>query len=339
MIFTRLFYNADGNEGGGSDIVEEVIVETNEATVNQVEKVDFSLDQMKEWGFDSKEQLEQHFAKIKADNISAEEKAKLEQLDNLEFRKYSISNDFLKDEDFDKHKNIVSKSNYDLVFEKHLAEFKEDNQDIDESDLFDAAKEDFEYTYKLNSEKESVKNRGLAKIEKEANELKAEVERPFSSAKEKYELAKSVAKNYPEFEKFVSETVKKNTPEKAIIYNIKDGENEIPVEIELTQEDRNEMSKAFSKHTNYHKFTKGSQEEFAAELDNKMQSWILANKKEQILSKAVEAGIGIGKAKGSNIGATAPFPIVSKNTNMSDEAKKTLEEEIRESHNRAANRF
>jgi len=335
MLYNKFFYNADENNGGG---VAEEVIQPEVIQEQKVEKVELSLEQMKAWGFDSQEQLEAHFTKLKEQNISEEEKQKQEALDNAELRRYAIANDLLKEDDFKTYETLSQKQAIDLVQEKHFEEFKEDNPEIEDEDtLKELAKQDFENTYKLNSESEKVRNRALAKIEKEAKELKSPVESKFVNAKEQYETAKNIAKTYPEFEKFVSDKVKQHTPDKAIVYKVKDGDTEIPVEIELTEEDRKAMAKEFAKHTTFHKFSKSAdKKELEAELDRKMQGWVKVNKAEQIYAKAVETGIGIGKAKGSTVGANNPFPLIDKGSNVSANGNKTNDEILRESHNKAA---
>lgn len=338
MINLRFFYN-DGLENAGGGIAE--VVEPQAPQEPQVvDKIELSIEQVKEWGFDSPEQLKEHFAKLKESNVPEDVKKKEEALDNLEFRRYAIANDLLKEDDFKNYESLTAKQAQDLVFEKYLADFKEDNPEIeDEEELLQAAKDDFETTYKLNSLSEKAKQRGLARIEKEAKELKNPVESSFLSAKEQFELAKTVAKTLPDFQNFVSEKVKQHTPDKAIIYKVKDGDVEIPVEIDITEEDRAAMVKEFSKHTNFHKFTKGDKAAFEAELDRKMQGWVKLNKADEIYSKAIETGINIGKSKAQPVGAENPFPLVAKSSNASATGNKTLDEEIRESHNKAARRF
>lgn len=342
MVNVKFFYNDGLENGGGADaeVITGTAAEQQPQEPQVVEKVEFTIEQVKEWGFDSPEQLKEHFAKLKESNVSEDVKKKEQALNDIEFKRYAITNDLLKEDDFKNYESLTAKQAQDLVFEKYLADFKEDNPEIeDEAELLEAAKEDFESTYKLNSVSEKAKQRGLARIEKEAKELKTPIESSFLTAKEQFELAKTVAKTYPEFEKYVSEKVKQHTPDKAIVYKVKDGETEIPVEIELTEEDRAAMVKDFAKHTNYHKFTKGDKAAFEAELDRKMQGWVKLNKADAIYSKAIETGISIGAKKVAPIGAENPFPLINKGTNASGKDGKTLDDEIRESHNKAARRF
>lgn len=347
MLFlnNRFFYEGEaGTEGGGAN-ADAVIADAEPklevvADAPKIEAPVITLEQMKQWGFDSPEQLQKHFDEVKKNNITEEEKIKQAQLDDAEFRKYAIANDLMKAEDFKTYETLAQKQAADLVFEKHLKEFKEDNPEItDEKELADLAKADFNSTYKLDSDSEKVKARGLAKIEKEAKELKAPVESTFTTAKEKYETFKDINTKYPAFQQKLEEKVKQHTPDKAVVFKAKDGESEINIEIELTDADRKAIAKDFSNPKTFHEFNTLPKEDFDAKMDKKIQSWVNSNKVEDIKTKTLEAGINIGKAKGSNVGAGNPFPLINKTNTGTGTNIKSLDEQIAESHNNASKNY
>ncbi len=348
MFIPKLFYNDNASEGGGTDAqVADKTADTTAATtenkdtpVAEIPKAFISEDEAKEFGFDSPEALKQFLKKQKESNVPDEEKQKQLELDNAEFRKFSIQKGLAKEADFKSYQTLTERQNYDLVFDEHLKEFKEENPEItDPKELAEAAKEDFEKTYKLNSENPKAKEKGQAKIDKIAKELRSPVESVITTAKEKYAEEKEIRAKLPDFQKLVEAKVKQNTPDKSIIYKYKDGEEEIPIEIDLTEADRKEMAKSFATHDNYKDYAKGKTKELEATFDEQMQQWVRAFKSDAIVKSAIEQGIKIGQKKGSNVGADNPFALIDKGTNLSGNTGKSLDDEIRESHNRAAQKY
>lgn len=320
-----------GNEGSGDTGVEGV-----SAAAAPVEKIEISLEQAKAWGFDSKEQLDEHFAKLKEQNVSEEEKRKAAALEDINFRKFAVENDLLKEEDILAHQSLSARADRDLVFDKWLNDFKEDNPELEnDPELLEKATTQFNSEYKLDSENEKTKERAIAKLQREAKELRAPAEAKFTTAKSQYDLAKSVQTDYPKFEKFVQDKVKQHTPDKAVLFKIKDGEEEIGIEIELTDDDRKEMAKSFATHKNFFSFKNGTKEEFEASLDKKMQSWVRANKSESIARKSYEIAYNRGIEKGS-VGASHPFPLVERGNLSQASGNVNDEQKIRDSHNAAA---
>lgn len=302
-----------------------------------VQKMEFTLEEAKGFGFDTKEQMIEHFNKIKEQNKSEEEKQKQKALDDINFRKFSVENDILKEEDFTSHQLLTARADRDLVFDKYLTEFKEDNPELAaDPELVEKATAEFNREYKLDSTSEKAKQRGIDKLAKEAKEMRSPVESKFETAKNQYELAKSVHAEYPKFEEFVTNKVKQHTPDKAVIYTVKDGEEEIKIEIDITEDDRKAMVKDFANHKNYYKFKDSTKEEFEASIDKKMQAWVEINKAPVIKQKIFEEAMKVGQKKGSNVGADNPFPLVDRGGNQQASSDKTLDQQIRESHNRAA---
>lgn len=348
MFIPRLIFNDGAAEGGGAaataDVIDTKNTDTNpevkDTPVVEVPKAFISEDEAKEYGFDSPEALKQFLKKQKESNVPDEEKQKQQELDNANFRKFAIENGLAKEADFKSYQTLSEKQDYDLVFENYLQEFKEDNPDItDPAELAAAAKTDFEKSRKLDSENPKVKEKALAKIQKEATELRSPVDSVIKTAKERYAEEKDIRAKLPEFEKLVHNKVKQHTPDKTIIYKYKDGEEEIPIEIDLTEADRKQMAKIFANKDNYNEYSKGNTKELESDLDEQMQMWVKAHKADDIIKKAFEEGIKTGQKKGSNVGATNPFPIVQSGTNTKGIDNKSADDQIRESHNNAAKKY
>lgn len=243
---------------------------------------------------------------------SAEEIEKENELEKVNLKKFAVENGIAKDEDFVKYDTLQQRKDADLVFESFLADFKEDNPDItDEKELEEAARDEFETGYKLKSTNEKAKEKGLAKLAKEANEIRNPFKEKVEKAKSEYIQEKEIRAKMPDFTKFITERIAKNTPDK-VPFKVKAGEEEVSVDIELTKEDKEIISKTFNTPKTFMKYSK-SPEDAGKDLDKKIQGWIRENKAEQIGAKFLEIGEGRGVAKGSNTGADAPFAMKQQN--------------------------
>lgn len=335
MIFTiKKFFDAElpnDNAGGGEiDSAKENVVA--QAEVAELEKPEQSPKQiitdeeLKRFGFDSPDALKTFLQKSKEDNISDEEKREKENIEKANFLKFSAENKLLQIDDLSKFESLKSKSDRDLVFEKYKEDYKADHPEIeDENELNDAAEEDFNYEYKLNSTSEAAKKRGESKLAKEAKELRMPFESKITTAQEQYKENKNIRETYPKFEKFVDESISKNAPDKIVAQKIKIGDEEIDIEIELTKEDREAMAKAFKTPKTFQMFTTGKPEEIQSKVDSKMQGWLKVNKANAINEKIFEVAKGVALKESSNIGANNPFALqkgVTANTN----SEETLEE-------------
>lgn len=345
MIYLpKFFYDDAASEGAGG--AAATVIEEGQNGGDQggegsksdpVQKMEFTLEEAKGFGFDTKEQMIEHFNKIKEQNKTEEEKQKAKVLDDINFRKFSVENDILKEEDFTSRQFLTAKADRDLVFDKYLTEFKEDNPELAaDPELLEKATAEFNREWKLDSDNAKVKERAIAKLAKEAKDMRSPVESKFETAKNQYELAKSVHAEYPKFEEFVTNKVKQHTPDKAVMYSVKDGEEEIKIEIDITEDDRKAMVKDFANHKNYYKFKDSSKEDFEAAIDKKMQAWVEVNKAAVVKQKIFEKAFERGQLKGSNIGAENSFALVDKGGNQQSHSDKTLDQQIRESHDRAS---
>jgi len=247
-------------------------------------------------------------ANTKAPEKSPEELERENERDRAEFIKYSVDNDLFKIDELTQYESLKVKADADLVFESFVKDFKEENPDIeDEEELSEAAKEEFEKIYKISSDNEKIKEKGLAKLARDAKEIRSPYESKIQTAETNYKEEKQVRQKMPDFDKFIDSQIKKNAPDKFSI-KVKAGDTDVPVEIELTAEDREAIAKEFKTPKTFYSFNK-SVEETEKALDKKIQGWVKVNKMEQIVSKAFEIGEGLGVRGGSNTGADAPFAL------------------------------
>jgi len=311
MAFKSLFFYDDGaNEGAGgaasegANAVSEQNQEqqqqaTHELPADVVAQLK-ELEELRVW----------KAANTKEPEKSAEEIAKENELEKVNLKKFAVENNIAVDDDFVKYETLQQRKDADLVFENFLSDFKEENENItDEEELREAAEEEFNKTYKLTSENAKAKEKGLARLAKEANEIRTPFKSKVESATTAYSEEKQLRAKMPEFNKFIETQIAKNAPDK-IPFTIKVGKDknveDITVEIDLTEDDRKAISKDFNTPKTFLKYSK-SPEEAEKALEKKIQSWVKANKFEEAAAKAITIGEGRGIAKSSNVGAEAPF--------------------------------
>lgn len=307
MFKSRFFYDDGAAEGGGSTEQQEVIVDDKASTQPAAETTTVQSSTLPE---DIAAELAELRA-FKQANFKEAEKdpevlAKEQEQDKANFIKYGVENNLFKIDELTQYESIKVKADADLVFENFLKDFAEENPDIDdEEELAEAAKDEFDNIYKISSSNEKAKEKGLAKLAKEANEIRSPYESKVKYAEETYTEEKQMRAKMPEFDKFLVTQINKNAPDK-VTFSIKKGEEDFPVEIELTKEDKEAIVKEFKTPKTFLKFNE-SAEETALSLDKKIQGWIKVNKFEEALSKAAEQFEGFGVRKGSNVGADSPF--------------------------------
>lgn len=316
FLFSHFFYDNDGGENGsntggdGGSNAEVVIPEDIQKELSELRSFRQSI-------------LEKEPTK------TPEQIAKEAEIEKVNFRKYSVENDLMKDEDFNTFDSLSKKQTRDLVFEKFSKEQLEDNPEITEDEI----KEAFESEYKLNSENDKAKARGLAKLEKEANEIKSPYENSYKTAKSRYDEDKSVNAQVPAFKKFINDLITETAPEKLSLYKTKDGEEEISIDVELTKEDREELAKTFTSPKAFRAFLDGKDKiaDVKANLAKKINGHLKQKYFETALSKSFETGQGRGVKKGSNVGANNPYALLKNGQGQDQGSAKTAMQEVNES--------
>lgn len=331
MVYNRFFYDdgAAENNGGSAAAAENtdttnVANEANKGTENADNNTDanagqenqpqFTAEQIAEYNElkAAKAELEE-LRKFKAANTqdtrTAEEIQREADIDKANFLKFAADNDLMKLDDYTMFESLKGKQDADLVFEHFLTQFKEDNPEItDNEELIEAAKDEFNTEYKLDSRNEKLKERGLARLTKDANEIKSPIESKVKSAEAKYNDEKQLKAEFPKFNSFIEDAIKRNTAPKVTLFKGKEGEEEINIEIDLTKEDMAEIVKRISTPNTYSKYTQ-DKEAVNKELDSKIQSWLKTNKFEETIQKAAEKYKEIGAKSAPRVGATAPFAL------------------------------
>ena len=144
---------------------------------------------LKRFNVGSIEELEEKLGKSGEKKLTKEEQEQADAIKEAELQKFAVEKGIMKLDDFSQLKTLKSKQDADLVFERYLDDWKEENPDVKvddyttEADILKLAKDDFEKEFKLNSEKESVKAKGIAKLAKAAAEIRNPLEESFNEAK------------------------------------------------------------------------------------------------------------------------------------------------------------
>lgn len=296
MFPVRKFYD-DGNNGGGGFDITTLPADLQEKLGKYDELVQFK---------------EQSLARTP--DKTADELAQEAELDNVNFRKHAVENKLMKNEDFTVYESLKGKADSDLVFEDFSKQFKEDHPEIADDEIEAQTKTAFENQFHVNSADKTLKARGEKLLKKEAAELRTPVETSYNKAKESYDDNKTIKAKHPEYVKFFNDISKETLPDKITLYTAKEGEEEIPVEVEITAEDKKAVEDKFFKNVKtFNKFISGEPEEVKVELSAKINSFIRERKMQEAFSKTWEKAHGIGVSKGSETGAGQPFAVIKGN--------------------------
>ena len=323
MYLNRFFYNAEEGEGGG----EPPNLEQPDNQPPAEVLLNIPQNELEALGFKSFDELKQHFNKPA--EPTEEEKQQNAHREKADFLKFGTDEKLITVDDFQQYEAVKAKQNADLVFENFKADYLEDNPDSDDAD----AEYAFKQQYHLDSDNPTLKRRGEKILAKEADELRKPFEDKHNTAWSKYQERNELNKNVPKWNSFVDEKVSKVVPAKLKAFEKKIGEENIAIEIELSDADREEIANKFKLNIKgYDLFTKGDTAKLNAELDRKINGYIQEKYAEQVKEQIFEKGIEEGRKKGSNVGATAPFALVQNGGVVRTLPSKDVLEQMRESH-------
>lgn len=311
---------------GGADLSQaekdEALLKEQEAAAAQLEatqklKDEATKELLKKFNVGSLEELEEKLGKAGEKQLSKEEKEKSEALMEAEFQKFAVEKDIMKLDDFSQLKTLKSRQDAELVFEKYLEDWKEENSDIkptdelSEADILKMAKEDFEKEFRLNSDKESVKKKGLERLSKAAAEIRNPLQSKYEEAKGQFDLASDVKANFPKFAKSTEKIADDLVPSKVEWFKTKDGDEEIPVEIELSAEERKEITdkivKRIQNPDNFSLFKDGKLDTIIEGVSEYAEYLINKKTKDIGNAKIAELFTSRGVKKGSTTGAVNSF--------------------------------
>lgn len=302
MLLTRFFYDDGAGDAGGGNTPD------NQAPVTIPEDIQKELNELRAYRDANKP------AEIK----TPEQIAKESQTRQADFIKYSVEEELMKVEDFNKYETLTTKADRELVYENWIESWKAENPEVPESEISERAKADFESEYKLDNEKS--KARGEAKLKREADEIRNPVVNSYKEAQKQFDGYQKLKNSYPAFDKAVDDIVKESVPDE-LVYKTKekdkDGvEQEITIDgVKLTAEDKKEIAKVFKSNKNLISFAQKGSDPAALKklIADKIQGFLTVKYAPQIQAAIYQKAKEIGIASGSDVGAKNPFGLLNKN--------------------------
>jgi len=294
---------------------------------------------LKELNVESLDALKERLKPKDPDKVeSPEEKEKRENLYRVEMQKYAVENGLMKPDEFTKLEALKAKDDRATVYEDWFAGWKKENPDVDPADVEARAKEDFEEEYHLNSTNEKAKARGLKRIEKEAKEMRSPLESSYTKVKTEFDEDRSIKNDLPTYNKELASAIQANIPAKVKLYETKDGDEVIPVEIELTDQQRKDIyAKVDKKLRNVSTFQlvkKGDLKQLQDMAKREAEAEIWNEHREAGLQKIAETFLKRGDEKGykrGSVGAKNPFPLVPDNKKQDGADKGTAQQQVMDS--------
>ena len=284
---------------------------------------------LKEFKFNSKEDLIKHLKKADEKQKSPEEIKRAEEVYRANMNAFAVENELMSLEDIHKLEEVKKATDKDLVFKKFSEEAREEViSDFDaedkptEEEIADKIKEAFEKEYPTDSKNKNAVTRAENKIKREAELIRKPFESAYEKAKERYDDEVSVRNAYPEYQKTMKKVIDSSVPASVSFYKDKDGENEISIDVELKEEDRKEiLEKVAKKFQNPETFVlhqKGKSKEIQDMIAEEVEFLAWKKTEKEGKKKLAEKFEGIGVGKGSKVGAENSFE--------TNQAKKGAEE-------------
>lgn len=304
--------NEQVSEEGKAALQQQQDEEKETARLADVEKVKGEATQefLKELGVSSLDELKEKLSAKGSESLSPEEKEKAQEIYEANLQKFAVEKDLMGIDDFSQLKTLKSRQDAELVFDKYLEDWKEENPDITE-DIEELAKEEFEKDYKLNHDNEKIKGRGIAKLADAAAAIRNPLLSSYNTAKEQFDAETDLRTNFPKFTADINKIATELVPQKMEWFKGKDGEDEVAIEIDIPEEDRKDIHdkvvKRLSNPDSYELFKGGK----LGELKEGIADYVdyLVNKKSKEIgnAKIAEIFLGRGIEKGSIVGANNSF--------------------------------
>lgn len=327
MILPRFFYDNGAGAGGGNVDAPPVVdappakdtppvADAPPPVVDvkpEAPKPIFTPEELKELGVenevDAKKLLLTLSQKEKERNVPDAEKVKQQNLEKADFLRYAAKDGIFSVDEYNQMESLKSTNDRDLVFGEFFKSFKEENPNLSGDALAQAAKEEFETEYKLDSTNDKTKARGLSKIQREAAELRGPITKKYEEAHRSFSEEKEIAAKFPAFNKFIDEVITEATPDKLVLFKTKDGEDEIAVDVELTKEQREQITKMFRNAKTFSDYAADGvkADELKAKIKTKIEGFIKINNFDKVAQDAYTKGKGIGVKQGSTTGADNLF--------------------------------
>ena len=303
---------AKSQENNGGENPEKKVDEKKPEGVNQNEPpAPNPLDEfLKEFNLESVEQLKEKLKPPpKQKELSPEEKEKEAKVYQANLLSFAAEKGIMNPEDYVKFENVKAKADHDLVYEGFASELKEDEPDLTEEEI----KEKFENRYPVNSDNPKIKARAEARLKKEAAEYRKPLESSFNKAKTEFDEDRDFRNTFPDYDKTIRGFITENIPAKYEAYKAKDGDEEIAVEVDLSEDEKKEITENVAKRIQttdtFSQYKKGEIEALKKLTQQVTAAFVREKKREEANAKIAATYLKRGFDKGS-VGAKAPFPLV-----------------------------
>lgn len=264
---------------------------------------------LKELNIDSVEALKEKLKpKDPVVEEGPEEKERKKNIYEANLQSYAVEQGVMKLEDFQKINTIKGKEDKDLVFDEFAAGYKEDNAAATDQEI----KEAFDLKYDLQSENPALKKWAEKQITKQAKLIREPLESSLNTAKKNYDEELGIRSTYPEYSKKIIGLVDEAIPTKVNVFKDKVGDEEIPVDVELTAEDRKEIAaevlKEINNQSTFSAYKKNDEAGIKKLIGEKVEAKLWSTKyREKSLKKIADTFLRTGGKNGSTTGAENSF--------------------------------
>lgn len=259
---------------------------------------------------------------------TAEQKAEREKQFQTQLHQFAFEKGLYNAEDLGKLEALKNQADQDVVYSNFKENFKAINPNASDEDI----KEAFDSHYHINSENEHLKKLGESRLQNEAKSYRNPYESKFETAKKEFEIQRNIDAKVPDFDKFLQKVVKDYSPDQWTVFKTKDGDEEIPVNYQLTEEDRKAALESLRNSNNFGLFLKDPQQatEF---LQKQLEVHHRMAHNDKINKIIFDSGVSRGTKKGSTTGAENPFPLASQknaanSTDTSDMAELAKSDDV-----------
>ncbi len=256
---------------------------------------------------------------------TSEQKAEREKQYNANLHKFAFDKGHYSPDDLGKIESLKNQADTDIVFGNFKENFKTINPNATDTEI----KEAFDATYHTASDNEHLKKLGESRIQQEANNYRNPYNSKLETAKKEFDTQLAINSKVPEFEGFLQKVIKDHSPENWAVFKTKDGEEEIPVNFQLTEADRKKAFDVLRKSDNFELFLSGDPAKAGEYVQKQLEAYYRLEHNDKINKTIYDMGVSRGTKKGSTTGADNPFPVASdknKTQQSATDALKELEE-------------
>jgi hypothetical protein len=259
-----------------------------------------------------------------------EQKAEKDKQYQADLHKFAFDKGLYAPEDLGKLENLKNKQDNDLVYDNFKDNFKTINKDATDEEI----KEAYEAHYHINSENEHLKKLGESRIQQEASNYRTPVQSKFDSAKTQFDTQRNIDAKVPEFDGFLDKVIKAHSPENWAVFKTKDGDEEIPVNFQLTEADRKAAYDAIRNSDNFGIFLREKDPKNVEEfIQKQVEAHYRLTHNDKINKAIFDGGVSLGTKKGSTTGADNSFA-VNQNKGATQQADISAMEELSKSDDR-----